>query len=542
MTKMRQTSGTGPAAPTPGMLVESGDAARARLAQPAFGEAWSNLYDRCPWAWVGERYELACLWYEMYPHSEPVLVQRWSDETPTRLSGLLPLARTDRGFVLAGGDNAEYRSWLEDRQIGGEFMPQALQALRSQLGPVALEFSWISDDVPLEWARRWTREGTRCDIRTAPTWLLRIGDQAEMETYARKKRRLRSKLNRLKAKGHLEFRHYRTRQELEPMLDSFFALMDFRKGAAYGLLPSRTDHRKSEFLLRLLEETGLLHATGFELDGELIAAHVSVVDRGQVTIQGLAHSAFYSDFSPGQLLILELVKDMSRDGLDTLDFTPGANEYKKRFSDREGQVHRLTIHASRTQGLKMRSVRWLQGTRALTPLRDLLRTWRKKGNAGQEGQHNVEPEEPRGCLLRGENLRTSTGASDWNHNRVLDLVSVDSGDQGRDLAFIRRTSALAERGLTIWTKVTQKRLCATWVVERIEDNSSWAKQGAQGWLLYQLKEGSSGPNALTQLDELLGALSPEVRGQLWALSPDDETSAALEGVGFEVHRGTKAPT
>jgi hypothetical protein len=144
--------------------------------------------------------------------------------------------------------------------------------------------------------------------------------------------------------------------------------------------------------------------------------------------------------------------------------------------------------------------------------------------------------------MRAEILRVAPDPGDWRANRVLDLARVDTGSPDRDLAFIGRASALAERGVDVWARLEAGRLAAAWAVEKIDDESAWAGSGARGWLLYPLllkaspadpPEGEEpGPADPIGLAGLVGALPAKVRDQLWAVSPGPDATSALERVGF----------
>lgn len=93
-----------------------------------------------------------------------------------------------------------------------------------------------------------------------------------------------------------------------------------------------------------------------EIDDSVRAFWIGVV-YGQVFYSlETAYDQELEDYSPGTLVLLRVIDELSREGVRRIDFGFGDAHYKRRFSDRSRREASLFLYASTVKGLILRSV------------------------------------------------------------------------------------------------------------------------------------------------------------------------------------------
>lgn len=321
-----------------------GSDAESLLADERFVTCWQKRYDACPWATVYQSPGFVCTWYGHYRSVfDPVLVVGGGDEPES----ILCLARDKESGALhsAGTHHAEYHAWVSFK-TDGAFMSDALSALEGRFPRFTLRFKYAPKGMPLGWT---TSGGmaTRIVVEEVSRPLLRVADADRLDRFIRGKKRMRTKLNRLRRMGALEYRRVRSRAELEPHIDAIATWCDLRHGAIHGACPFSADPRKRDFHLALLD-LGLLQAGMYFLDGELIAAHLGGCGRGHGHLGVIVHSPRLGKHSPGAHLIFEIARELAAESFAAFDLTPGGDEYKARFATEHDTVHVIEVRPSAT--------------------------------------------------------------------------------------------------------------------------------------------------------------------------------------------------
>lgn len=327
------------------LVVRRGAEALALLRSERFQAKWRALYERCPWAWA-ELPELLVPWYEVYDEYEPIVV---TEEDAERLQGLLLLCEDPHeARLLQGGHwDAEYISWLCEPDLTDRFMSDALDAVRSEIGPVRVELEWMLPETPLGWLEQ--SAGARCQVLTDVCHYVPLEDSADFQDYVQSKKRLRTKMNKLRRQGDLKYREYTTSAELEHLFKYFFPLFHSRRNALHGeaVPPIEEQRRKQQLLKRFASTPGLFHAVALELDGVPIAMHMAPGTRGIISIGGLAHSPEWEKLSPGMLLLVEQMKSLHDQGFVLFDMSPGEEGHKGRLGSHKRIASRVIVHPSR---------------------------------------------------------------------------------------------------------------------------------------------------------------------------------------------------
>jgi CelD/BcsL family acetyltransferase involved in cellulose biosynthesis/RimJ/RimL family protein N-acetyltransferase len=330
----------------PNLQVNRGASALTLLCSADFLQRWKALFDACPWGTCFQLPEYGLTWYDFYQEAyEPLVVHQVASDGSLR--GLLLLAehKQTRNLTFAGAHQAEYQVWLA---LPGEqdFIENALLELRNR-GFSRLQFTYVPTGTPLEWfvsgRLRW---GRTSDLRPVRKPLMQVSDTEEIRTSLRKKSN-KSRINRLQRRGPLTFQQVQTPDELDAFAESFTLYTDFRQGAAHGGCPFSDDPHKYPFHRALLQYPDLIHVTVLKAGEELIAAHIGMVNRREVTLGIIAHSPFVAADSPGKLLVLYLGLLLSDQGISEFDLTPGGDSYKDRFATHYSEAYQLTVFLDR---------------------------------------------------------------------------------------------------------------------------------------------------------------------------------------------------
>ncbi len=305
---------------------------------------WARLYEQCPWATAYQSSDFVVTWLQSYrTRYSPVIVVEY--DATLGLCGLLCLAQTveDGTLVVAGAHQAEYHVWLSEANDPIEFAESALAAVGERFPGRDLSFTFIPGEFPLESLRRLVARFPLAEITVRDRPLMRI-DPAELDESFRKKSN-KSRFNRLKALGELEFTRVTTVSQLAALLDEIADQYDFRQAAAHGVRAFRDDPLKKPFHLALLaRDPNLLQVTVTTVNGRPIAAHFGVAGKGQVHLAIITFSPAHARYSTGKLHLMQLGRALAREEVAVLDLTPGGEPWKERFANAHDHVFELVVY------------------------------------------------------------------------------------------------------------------------------------------------------------------------------------------------------
>lgn len=337
--------------------VLAGDAALATMGRADFQKQWQTLYDTCTWATSAQSPAFVVLRCQVYrERAKPILVLQYQAE---KLVGLLVLAIQDGWTLGAGCEDSEYHVWLALRDHAETFMPGALAALNAELDLPPVWLKYVPRDVTINWASS-GRFRYLAEVLREETVVLPLTDRASVLEFVHSKRRLRSKRNSLGRLGQVTFRRVHGVTDFERILERFDQMSVERKGEKFGH-SARIDPFKRAYLAARQAVPGLQHTTVLELDGNPVAAHIGIEGRkgGTFSLAGITHDPAYDKYSPGALLLAELIPHLCDEGYAVFDLTPGGDAYKKHWGDRIEPVYQIRLYPNiASRGLELaRSVR-----------------------------------------------------------------------------------------------------------------------------------------------------------------------------------------
>ena len=186
---------------------------------------------------------------------------------------------------------------------------------------------------------------SRVVVRRHARPLLNLNADHVHASFAKKSNK--SRFNRLKKLGKLEFRHLTNPAELERAFDELIAYYDFRQGAVNHSTPFREDPQKRRFHSHLFADApGEIYVTATYLDERPIAAFWGAVTGQMVHLGMLIYSPFLAEHSPGKLHIMQLSQHLLNEGKNVLDLTPGGDTWKERFANAHDEVAEAFVYRS----------------------------------------------------------------------------------------------------------------------------------------------------------------------------------------------------
>lgn len=332
-----------------------GEEVYAMLDEEEFQAKWDTLYEICPWATVFQSREFVSNWYNAFNGCElPIMVIR---ERATKLEGLLTMTlslsgvhrviRKSTGIVMgAGRFDAEYQTWLASKETCNSFIQEALILLRSDLPRCHIRLRYIPAKTPVNWAEPGTIWHRRVVLQSFSRPLIEI--RSPMLEKKLRSGHVKTKLNRLKKLGTLEFDQITDREEFATILPKLATMFDFRQQAMFNKLQFKNNPRKADLLLRLFN-AGILHVTVLKIKGDIMASIAAVEGRDWVHLGGInVHAPFNAYYySPGLMHFYLLWQFLNKkSNVKIFDLTPGGDLYKERLATCHDQVYELIMAAN----------------------------------------------------------------------------------------------------------------------------------------------------------------------------------------------------
>ena len=313
--------------------------AHSALDDNSFIQEWRDLHAASAHATAYQAPTFARAWYRTYRQPwVPVIVCGLGPRG--ELLGLWLLAHNTSTSHLAhaGAHQAEYQVWLARREVEDEFVALAWQELKRRLSFDRLSFKYLPSVKCAQTLLRVESTVSAVTVTVQPRPLIRLDPQDIQASFAKKSNK--SRFNRLKKLGQLEFRRLRDPAELEHVFDDFCAQYDFRQGAVNHSTPFFDDPLKRAFHAELfaVAEPEECWVSVTLLNGRLIAGLWGLCSGSTVHLGMLVHSPMLAEHSPGKIHIMQLSQALVDGGVAVLDLTPGGDPWKERFANAHDEV------------------------------------------------------------------------------------------------------------------------------------------------------------------------------------------------------------
>lgn len=449
------------------------DEALAWLNEPAHTAAWRRLHADCPWSFPSLSPDYYRIWIHHYGDIwAPLLVL--AEDLTGSLLGVFPLAISEGLITGAGAHQAEYQGWLSDEADAVDFLDRSLQLLARAFPSHKVKLRYLVPSIPPRFIEDLCRRNPRAIPTYHPRPLMKL-DGATVHKALRKKS-TRSKVNRLRRLGQLEFRRLTDPTEIAEKLDEIITLYDFRQGAANDVCPFLDDPRKKGFLLEWAAQAAnnVLHISCLTLNDEIIGAHIGVIANDEIQLAVLAYSPHYSAFSPGKLQIYHTAGMLAEAGLGWFDLTPGGDPWKERFASDHDTVLALDVYPSvvTAQGLRVKmqldtTAHSILDRIGISPasLKALLKRLRRPEPARALSRKDAQPPSRNIHRLDPERFAGCAADEAVHTNSLNDLIRYQANGASPDRqTFLRQALSWLESGDTAYTILIGDRLvCSGWL-------------------------------------------------------------------------------
>ena len=398
--------------------LQQGHMAHALLDDAAFIADWSHLLACCGHATAFQAPAFTRAWYRTYHQTwDPVIVL--ARDGFGRLGALWLLAYDARASRLthAGAHQAEYQVWICGPALQDEFIAAAWTLLTQRLRFRTLTIKYLPSLDCVRTLQRVAVTAPVVEVTAHSRPLIRLDRQSIDTSFAKKSNK--SRFNRLKKLGRLDFLLVERSEQMETVLDDFCAQYDFRQGAVNHAVPFFDDPLKRAFQRELFISAPAQECcvSATLLDDKLIAGFWGMRSGRMVHLGMLAHSPMLAEHSPGKLHIMQLSRSLAGSGTEVLDLTPGGDPWKERFANDHDEVASAVLYRHPWQ-------------RRVAALRERLL---KQGKQVAE-KVNVSPDQLRGFAAKLRRVRPAALA-----RRVAQWL----GDQ-REFRIYRADRALAQ--------------------------------------------------------------------------------------------------
>lgn len=324
----------------------SGDSAHTLLKDQQFLQDWRILYDRCLHATVLQDQSFVRTWYETYRSIwQPVIIYSRNSEGCFNGLWLLAFDPLHKTLVHAGTNQAEYHVWLAVPGKDIEFLSDAWNELKLRLSFTQLRFHYLPSITLANTLKSVPGIKSNCFVENVNRCLFKIDEDTVKSIFSKNSNK--SRINRLKRLGQIEFRQISAIEEFEQVFGEIISLYDFRQGAINNSLPFQNNPLKRRFHFNLFNaEPDKLIFTITYLNNRPIAGFWGQVSSKIVHLGMVMHSPSLSRHSPGKIHLMQLSEHLQKKGFRMIDMTPGGDFWKQRYANTNDEVASVTVYRS----------------------------------------------------------------------------------------------------------------------------------------------------------------------------------------------------
>jgi len=308
---------------------------------------WRALCEEGPYDQPFHRPELIRAYIESFVRAEELVI--FAARAKKRLRAVLPLL-LEHTFVAGmpvrrlravGNVHTCRYDLVHAPELGDVVVPALWNAINARGGWDMLEFSGVpaGSAIPriVQAARLDGFSAHAVRAATSPYVSLSPGERAldgALERLDAKFRaNLRRRMRKLQAKGTVQLvRHDIARDCLPRFYEMEHASWKGEGGSA--VVQDTRTLRYYEKVARAAESFGYLSIYSLECGGKPVAMHYGLTHRGRYFILKTAYDHAVADCSPGQLLMLEVLRDITGRGCSELDFLGLCMDWKRDWRPR----------------------------------------------------------------------------------------------------------------------------------------------------------------------------------------------------------------
>lgn len=288
-----------------------------------------------------------------------------------RLIGIVPLVTDDGALMFLGGKHADYGDILCEQGRTEEVFEAVIEDLLQIRGwkECCLHNLKVDGRIFKHLSKLPKRLRRQLQIIPSnPSRTILLNDNRDSLSVLLGKNHTRRRLKKLGKSGTLTFRHIETKAETEQQLAEFFRHQRRRRALAGKANASSQLCALERNLIDELDPQELRFGV-LELNGRPLAWHISFQLGGKLLFYQQTFDVDAWDYSPGEVLIHELLRYAQENRLQEVDFGRGDEPFKNRFTTDTRQLYSLYLEPADIAGQLRRILR--AGT--IPPL--CLRRW-----------------------------------------------------------------------------------------------------------------------------------------------------------------------
>ncbi len=342
---------------------------------------WNDLVGQNAYPTVFQTFEWLTAWWEAFgaDHSLYVL----AIEHGARVIGLAPLMLTESSrfgkrrkvIEFIGAPQADYGDFIgPDNELIAEETLAYLRNNRrdwteislSEVSDRSITVNLLKNNLAAESTPFLVRESETCHS------FVFEGNDSEREDFSPKRsKRLRRSINWFTRKGPLELEEIRDPEKLKKVLPDFFHNHVVRwKDTFRPSMFLEADHRVFyETLVNKLSPRGRISFFVLRFEGQPIAYEFNFLYRNRSGHYTIAHDRLYHDRSVGRIINHKIRDYYVKGGVEELDFSRGAHEYKNTLSNRSNVNYQVRVFPHR-QALRL--ARWYGSLKSIAPVQRLI--------------------------------------------------------------------------------------------------------------------------------------------------------------------------
>jgi len=319
---------------------------------------WQRLFGADQNAEIFQSFAWARAWWRCY--GDQVVLRTLAVFEGERMIGIVPLVQERDRIVFLGGTHADYCDILSEQGRAAEVFEAALETLLQlpDWNECVLRNLKVGGQIfkPLAaLPKRLHRHLQTVPCEDCHTILL--GANRDVLVALLGKEHTKRRIKKLRKAGTLTFRHIETKAEAQAQLSDFFQHYTRRRALA-GKEGSTLEF--VQFLRNLINELDLSQELRFgvlALNDRPLAWHFSFHVNGKLLFYQQTFDVDMWDYSPGEVLMHQLLLYAQANVSREFDFTRGNEPFKDRFTTHLQESYSLYIERSGIVGLLRRVLR-----------------------------------------------------------------------------------------------------------------------------------------------------------------------------------------
>ncbi len=325
------------------------------IATPDFIQNWKELSDASPGFNRLQGPAYVSTWYKFYKSEyDPVFSVIFGENHKPLALMCLAWERSQRVLTHAGHDNAEYFGWLSVPELNTKFLIDTVQLVRKHFAIKTWKWRWLAPGISPAPFHHLASIKVFASVENRPSLIWNLNDPEKLSKL-KKSSSNKSKIKRLQKKGELKFRVITDEEETIQLLETVKYQCDFRQEAINSIRPFADNPQKIAFNAALQKYPGTFHMSGLWVNDKLLAFHLGICDKKRVCLGTISFDPSESKHSPGTLLMIKLAEELTLQGFEIFDLTPGTDAYKERFANGQEDVFRPMLSISPLAKIKGRT-------------------------------------------------------------------------------------------------------------------------------------------------------------------------------------------